>query len=103
MREFNIAFAQCDNTDLVRPDIADALTRRIVEVYGRCTMKAGQLTHCVDGGGIITESVYILDSATKRDAESVRQFAVMAAAEIRREMGEVCVYFCNVNGYTDYL
>lgn len=98
MREFRIAFAQCDGGGKPRPEIADALGKRLAAVYGGFTRFDARGGYIMADGTLAAESVYVFDIATAADAESVAQFAEMAAAEIRRAMAQESVYFRNIDG-----
>lgn len=98
MREFRITFAQCDSGGIVRPDIADALGKRLAATYGGFTRTDAQGGYIMADGRLVCESVFVFDVATESDAESVFGFAAMAAAEIRRAMDQESVYFRNIDG-----
>lgn len=98
MREFRIAFAACDDSGIVRPDIADKLGKRIAQAYGGFTRLDGVGGYVMNSGELVTESVFVFDVATDSDAESVYAFAQMAAAEIKREMNQESIYFRAADG-----
>lgn len=98
MREFRIAFAQCDASGIVRPDIADRLGKRIAEVYGGYTRFEAFGGYVMQDGTTAEESVFVFDVATSSDAESVATFAAMASDIVRREMEQESIYFRNIDG-----
>ena len=96
MREFRLVFAACDSSGIWRGDIADKLGARLAQTFGGYTRTESRGGHVMADGALCEESVFIFDVAT--DAESVREYITMAAAEIRRAMGQESVYFRDIDG-----
>ena len=80
-----------------RMDIADSLGKRIAVIFGGFTRIDAIGGFVMADGRTLVESVYVFDVATNKSAADVLEFAHMAAAEIKRTMGQESIYFRNVD------
>ena len=98
MKEFRFSFASEDASGIIRTDIAAVMLEKFARAYGGATQLLANGGYMMADGRLVVESVFVFDVATDQNAESVYAFAIMAAAEIRREMEQESVYFRNVDG-----
>ncbi len=105
MLEFRLTFAQKDPQGHTRHDIAAAIGVRLAVAYGGFTMIAAEGGYIMSKGDLLVEPVWVFDVAVSDDytPNEVRDYAVMAAEEIKREMDQESVYFRNVTGQVEFL
>lgn len=105
MLEFRLTFAQKDPEGRTRTDIAKAIGERLAVAYGGFTMVPAEGGYIMSNGELLVEPVWVFDVAVSDDytPNEVRQYATMAAEEIKREMTQESVYFRNVTGQVELL